>query len=204
MVNPFEGREAFEHEVFEGLALEQADLSGREFYKCVFRASKLGETRWRNTSLESCTFEHCDLTRADLMMLSLRDVVFKHCKLMGIDFTNVAKHPSASFEDCNLRYASMVSLALRKTTFQRCALVETNLFEVDLTDSTFEDCELTGARFERCTLRGARFPGARDLFIDPARNQVKGAQIPLEAAILLATSFGMRVIGFSGSKDRKE
>jgi fluoroquinolone resistance protein len=197
-MNPFEGKDSFEGEVFEGLDLERADLGNREFYRCVFRTSKLGETRWQRTRLDECVFEGCDLTRADPMNLSLRDVTFRGCKLMGIDFSKVAGHPHVSFEDCNLRYVSMVSLALRKTRFKKCAITEANFFEVDLAEARFEDCQFTGTRFDECDLRKARFPKAKDLFLDPARNRVKDAQIPLETAILIATSLGMRVLGFTG------
>jgi uncharacterized protein YjbI with pentapeptide repeats len=196
-MNPFAGKDWFEREVFDGLSLERADLGNREFYRCTFRNSKLQETRWARSRLEECVFEACDLTRADPTMLSLRDVAFRSCKLMGIDFSNIGQHPHVSFEDCNLRYVSVVSVGLRKTSFKRCAINEANFFESDLADAEFDDCHFAETRFDACDLRRARFRSARDLFIDPARNRVKGTQIPLETAILLATSFGMRVLGFT-------
>ena len=63
-------------------------------------------------------------------------------------------------------------------------------------ESVFEECQFDGTRFEECDLRRTRFPHAKDLFVDPAKNNVKGMQVPLETAIHLAASFGMRVIGF--------
>ncbi len=46
-------------------------------------------------------------------------MAFNSCKLMGVDWTNIAKFPDVSFEDCDLRYVIMDSLALRKTRFER-------------------------------------------------------------------------------------
>lgn len=198
-MNPFEHGDVFEKQVFEDLALERVDLGKLELTGCVFRRCKLGETRWRHSRLEDCVFEHCDLTRAELMGTSMHDVTFKSSKLMGLDFSHLAKRPSMSFEDCNLRYASFVGLTLRKTQFARCAIRETNFFETDLSEARFDDCVFTGTRFEGCVLRGARFPGARDLFVDPARNQVKDMYIPLETALLLASFYEMRVLGFQPS-----
>lgn len=113
------------------------------------------------------------------------------------DFAELAQYPVVSFEDCNLKYVSFASAPLRKAAFKGCSLVEANFFEVDLTEASFENCQLAGARFESCDLRRARFHGAQDLFVDPAKNRVKDAEIPLETAILIATSFGMRVHGYS-------
>jgi uncharacterized protein YjbI with pentapeptide repeats len=195
-MNPFEHDDVFENQVFEDLTLERVDLGRLELTKCVFRRCKLGETRWQRSRLEDWVFEHCDLTRADFTGTSMHDVAFKRSKLMGIDFSHVAKRPSMSYEDCNLLYASFVGVTLRKTSFVRCAIREANFFEVDLTEARFDDCQFMGTRFEGCTFRGARFAGARDLFVDPVRNRVKDMHIPLETAILLATSYEMRVLGF--------
>ncbi|AKU94698.1 MCBG protein [Labilithrix luteola] len=201
VANPFEGKTSFEEQTFEGLALEREDLGGREFYGCTFRNSKLAETRWLRTRLEECTFEGCDLSGADFTMLSLREVTFLSCRLMGIDFSKVGQFPNVSFEDCNLRYVSMVSIPLRKTTFRRCAIKEASFFEADLVEAKFEECQFAETRFESCDLRKAKFPNAQDLFLDPARNRLKDTHVPLETAILLARSFGMRVLGFSDSRD---
>ncbi|MGK4003523.1 pentapeptide repeat-containing protein [Sorangium sp. So ce1036] len=196
-MDPFEGKDLFDGETFDGLTLERADLSDREFYHCVFRRSKLTESRWRRARLESCVFERCDLTQADPTMLSLRDVAFNSCKLTGINWTNIAKFPDMSFEDCDMRYSIMDSLAVRKTRFERCAITESAFAATDLVGSVFEECRFAGTRFEQCDLRNAQFPRSHDLFLDPARNNVKGARVPLETVLLLAASFGMHVLGFT-------
>ncbi|MDI1435825.1 pentapeptide repeat-containing protein [Polyangium sorediatum] len=200
-MNPFEGKSSFDSETFDKLTLERADLRDREFSYCTFRRCKLGESRWTRARLEGCVFEECDLSRADPTMLSLRGVTFTSCKLIGINWTKIAKFPDVSFEDCDLRYTVMDSLALRKTRFTRCAITESVFASMDFTDAVFEECRFAGTRFDGCDLRNARFPRSSDLFVDPAKNKVKGARVPLDTAILLATSFGMRVLGFDESKD---
>lgn len=201
MSNPFEGKDSFEEQVFEGLSLDEADLSDRNFDRCTFRNSKLGATRWRSSRLDECVFEGCDLVRADVTMLALRGVRFESCRLMGIDFATLAKFPDVSFHECNLHYASFASIALRKAVFERCSFTEANFFEADLMEAKLDDCQFTGARFEACDLRKARFLHAKDLLIDPAKNRVAGAKVPLQTAVLLAMSFGMRVLDFQSDRD---
>ncbi|APR79853.1 Hypothetical protein A7982_05200 [Minicystis rosea] len=200
-MNPFEGKDSFEGETFDGITLERAILGDREFSNCVFRRCSLRESRWARTRLEDCVFEACDLSQTDPTMLSLRGVAFTSCKLMGINWTNIAKFPDVSFEDCDLRYTVMDSLALRKTRFQRCAITESVFASTDFGGAKFEECRFTGTRFDGCDLRNAQFPRSSGLFVDPARNKAKGARIPLESAILLATSFGMHVLGFTEQRD---
>jgi fluoroquinolone resistance protein len=201
MSNPFEGRDTFENEAFEGLNLEHADLSNRSFDRCTFRNSKLGESRWHRSRLDDCTFEGCDLVRIDVKMLALRGARFTSCRLMGVDFADIAKFPDMSFHECNLHYASFATLALRKAVFEKCSFVEANFFETDLAEAKLDDCQFTDARFEACDLRKARFKNAQNLFIDPAKNRVAGAKVPLETAVLLATSFGMRVLDVQSDRE---
>jgi uncharacterized protein YjbI with pentapeptide repeats len=186
-------RESFDDETFVGFELARADLSGKAFAGCTFRNVKLPESRWARARLEDCVLESCDLTRLAPAGMALRGVQFNRCKMMGIDWTGVGDYPDLGFADCNLDYCSFSALRLRKIPFVRCSLVEANFVDADLTEARFDDCRLTGARFARCDLRKASFAGAQDLLLDPATNQVRGASIPPEAALLLAVSFGFKV-----------
>jgi uncharacterized protein YjbI with pentapeptide repeats len=187
-------RDAFEDETLDALDLTAADLGGKVFTSCTFRSCRLGESRWDGARLEDCVFDGCDLTGLVPTGLALRGVEFGRCKMMGIDWTNVGTFPDFSFADCNLSYCSFVSLRARKLPLVRCVLAEASFAEADLTLARFEDCQLAGARFERCDLRKASFAGSHDLLLDPASNQVRGASIPSEAALLLARSFGLKIV----------
>lgn len=189
--------DSFTDAVFEGADLEAADLGNREFFGCTFRGLNLQQTRWDGSRMEDCIFQGCDLTRMAPARLSLRGVEFNDCKLMGIDWTHVAPHPDVSFIQCSLRYSSFVDTSMRKTKFRKCILDEANWVEVDLSGSVFEECRFSATRFEGCNLERTKFPGCVDLALDPSKNRVKGATIPLQSAVLLASSFGMRVLALS-------
>lgn len=185
---------SFHDQRFEGGDLSGADVGGKELTGCTFKGVRLIETRWRETRLEDCRFEDCDLSRMAPDGLSARDVVFTGCKLMGVDWSNMGGYPALTFERCDLRYGSFVKVRLRKTAFTACNLEEAQFIDTDLAEASFTDCRVTDARFERCDLRKVSFAGVTGLMIAPAGNQLRGARIPVDAAIRLAESFGLKVI----------
>lgn len=190
--------DSFENETFTDLDLQGCDLGQKEFYRCTFQNCQLQESRWKRSKLEVCVFNGCDLTRAQLQETALRDVRFEGSKLMGIDWTGVSTNPEVAFEDCVLRYTSFVGLSLRRTRFLRCTAMEANFFDLDLTEADFTGTDLTGSNIRGCNLTRANFSGTVGAFIDPAnRNNVKGTQVPVETAVLLAQSLGMRVSGYA-------
>jgi fluoroquinolone resistance protein len=190
------GGDSFVNETFEGVDLAGADLGGKELVGCTLKGAKLAETRWSRARLEACTFEGCDLSRASPKGLVARAVTFVDCRLMGIEWTELGSFPELAFSGCDLRYASFVTLVLRKLLFRNCDLRDAQLVEVDLAGATFENCRLAGARFDRCDLRNASFADSVDLVLEPQRNKVAGARVPMETAVHLAESFGLTVIGF--------
>jgi uncharacterized protein YjbI with pentapeptide repeats len=188
--------DVFEGETFVGLDAPGLDLSRKEFQGCTFRHGKLPESIWTGAVLEDCVFELCDLTRIAPKGIALRDVRFVECKLLGVDWKDVGPSPRVSFEACDLRYASFAAVHLRSTAFVRSQLVEASFVDVDLEASDFDGSDLTGATFRGCALKKTDFSRARGVLLDPAANRVKDARVSLEAAVLLARSFGMRVSGF--------
>lgn len=200
--------DSFENETFTDLDLQGANLGQKEFYRCTFQRCQLQESRWKGARLEACVFSDCDLTRAELQQTGLREVRFEGSKLMGIDWTNVSPNPEVAFDNCLLRYTSFVGLSLRRTAFLRCSALEANFFDLDLTEADFSGTDLTGSNFRGCNLTKADFSTSVGAFLDPANNRVKATHVPVETAVLLAQSLGMRVSGFSGdageSRSRKK
>jgi uncharacterized protein YjbI with pentapeptide repeats len=188
--------ETFDDQVFEGLDLSDFDFSGKDFTRCTFRNLKLQQTRWPRARLEDCIFEGCDLTQMQPLDVGAHGVRFKGCKLMGVEWTKASLNPRLEFEECSLRYASFVDTHLRRTPFLRCNLVEASFIGTDLSEADFSSSDLTGATFQGSSLLKADLRQTKGLFLDPTKNRVKGARISMEAAALLATSFGMRVAGF--------
>ena len=189
----------FENATFDKLDLVGADLSRKEFIRCIFRNTKMSDTVWQQCRLEDCVFENCDLANMRPKRMACRGVEFAHCKLIGVEWGEIAPAPMVTFSDCSMRYQSFVSLKLPDTLFLRCSIVDSTFIEVDLTKATFSDCELTKTQFERCTLVNADFSSSRGLYFDTTKNRIKHAHISLETAAGLATALGLRVSGYGTS-----
>ena len=191
-----EDGDVFADVTFSEVALEGADLSGKDLQRCTFRRCKLPGSRWARAKLEDCLFEDCDLTGMVPEALALRGVTFKGTKLMGVDWTLLGKLPDLGFEGCDLRYCSFVKLRLRATRFRGCVAREANFIELDLTEADFTGSDLTGSTIQGCLLAKTDFSRANGVFFDPQRNRVKGARIAIGTAVLLVKSLGMEVDGF--------
>ena len=194
--------DSFEHETFRDLDLDQAQLGGKELYRCTFENCRLQESGWKNSRLEDCVVKGSDLTRATFSGTGLRGVRFEGCKLMGVDWSAVAPHPELAFEGCDLRYASFVGLSLRRTPLLRCTAHEANFLDSDLSECDFAGTDLRGATLRGCTLTATDFSAATGLFLEPARNRLKDTRVAVEAAVLLAEAQGMRVAGYSAEPKR--
>jgi fluoroquinolone resistance protein len=158
----------FERCTFQGVRLQSADLSRCRFVECRFQSSNLGVARLAETVFQ--------------------DVAFRDAKLVGIDWTLVARFVGASFEDCVLDQCAFVGMDLRKVPMRRCRLREAVFAEADLSEADLAGCDLTEAVFLRTKLVKADLRGARGYSIDPTTNAVKGmkASMPDAAALLLA------------------
>ena len=95
---------------------------------------------------------------------------------------------SESFEDLTFVGLDLTGADLGGKVFANCTFRNSKLAESRWERARLEDCVLDG-----CDLRKATFPRARDLLLDPASNQIKGAAIPPESAFLLARSFGFKL-----------
>lgn len=183
------------NETFTDLDAQGVDLGGKELYRCTFRRCKLQESKWRRARLEDCVVEDCDLTRFDPAQLSLVGVVFRRSKLLGVDWTDASSNPDLAFEACNLEYATFRRVNLRKTRILDCDARSATFLDCDLVEADLSGTDLGGATFEASNLTKANLATARGAFLDPARNRVKDARVSIDTAVLLASSFGMRVAG---------
>ncbi len=186
------GRE-FEGQSFDELDLKGATLEAKEFYRCTFSRSKLQEGKWRGVRFEECTFTDCDLSQLKPGDATIREVRFVSSKLMGVTWTRSAINPRFELEGCDLRYASFNGLNLKRTSFLRCRCLEASFTDCDLSEADFSGSDLSGAVFHNATLAKTDFTEARGVFLDPAKNRVRGVRISSEAAELLASSYGMQI-----------
>ena len=189
----------FDEETFERLQVT-APLVEKEFVGCTFRGLKADVSIWRSVRFEDCTFENCELTRAQFPHTRLVGVSFRGCKLMGIDWSSIAANPTLFFDSSDLRYNSFVQVNLRKTSFRGCKACECNFIDCALIESDFSDTDLTGANFEASDLTKTNLTTALGAFLAPGKNRVKDTRISVETAVLMAMAQGMKVAGYGDTR----
>jgi len=191
----------FDEETFERLQLT-SPLFEKEFTGCSFRGLKADASIWKGGRFEDCTFENCELTRAQFPHTRFTGVSFRGCKLMGIDWSSIAPNPTLSFDTCDLRYASFVKVNLRKTAFRGCKACEANFIECALIESDFSDTDLSGANFDASDLSKANLTTAVGAFLPVGKNRVKDTRVSVETAVLMALAQGMKVAGYDAASTR--
>ena len=185
----------FADRTFTDLALEGADLSGKELQRCTFRRCKLPASRWAKSKLEDCTFDGCDLLRIAPRELALRGVTFRTRASRASTGRDLAPLPDVRFDKCDLRYCSFVKLRLRGTKITGCLAREANFIDVDLTEVDFSGTDLRDSTWQGCTLAKTNFARAIGVLFDPQKNRVKGARLGIEGALALVMSLGIVVEG---------
>lgn len=162
------GQREFEQYHFLNFDLSQANLSGRLF--------------------SECRFENCNLAGTSLANTSLQNVAFDGCKLLGLQF-EVCRDMlfGVHFDRCQLDYASFSGKAMPNTRFVDCSLREANFTNTHLTGAVFQNCELDRAVFLQTQLTGADFRTARNVVLDPERNELNGARFALHSLSGLLT-----------------
>jgi len=173
-----------------------------------------GVSSLQTAEYEGCSFEHCDLSNADLSFcifidcrfkgcnLSLvklgktvfRDVEFMDCKLLGIHFEHCnANGLSVKFGQCILNQSSFYQCKLIKTIFKNCRLEETDFTEADISASVFDQCDFRGALFGHTNLEKADMRSSFNYVIDPEMNKIKKARFSLSSVTGLLLKYNIEI-----------
>ncbi len=83
---------------------------------------------------------------------------------------------------------------MKNTPFLKSMVRETRFIETLLTGARFDESDLEHTLFHQCNLEGASFKNARNYFIDPTTNKLKGASFSLPEAISLLTNLGITLV----------
>ena len=185
----------FENDELRSIAVGKEQLVEKEFYKCEFENCTFIESNVSKCVFEDCIFVRCDLTMAKPQHTAYRGVVFRDCKLMGINWSECSPGLDVAFEHCVLSFSSFVGLSLPKTRFIDCTAKEVSFIETDLKQADFRGTNLAGSRFFHVDLTKADLSEAVDYYVQPMENTITKARFSVQAAVALAESFGVIVVG---------
>ncbi|MCB9170942.1 MAG: pentapeptide repeat-containing protein [Flavobacteriales bacterium] len=183
-----------EDRVFQQLLQQGAALRELRFEHCTFERCDLSSADLGRSRFTECAFIGCDLSLMKLVGASLQQVVFRECKLMGVDFSVCSEMLfHITCVDCPMDHAVFEKRVMPGTRFTRCSLQGAVFEEADLQGGVFDDCDLADAVFAGTDLRRADLTTARDLRIDPRRNDLRNARFSVEGALSLLATFGVEV-----------
>ncbi len=123
----------FEHELRSGTDYYGvADLSGFDFSGC-----DLHGIVWRNSIIDNCSFDDCQINYADLCFSN-----FLNCTFRGTSM-RVTKIGSASFDECTFQNADLSYCSAEETSFRGSSISDSFLNHVQLVKADLSGAVLT-------------------------------------------------------------
>jgi fluoroquinolone resistance protein len=181
----------YHEQEFDSIDLKKIVVSQSEFQNCDFNRCDLSQSVFTDCRFDNCTFQACDLSLAKFKDVHLRNSTFTGSKLVGIDWTGVAKTFSADFSDCVLNLSNFSAMNLKKRKIVNCIAHEVSFAESNMTES---DCKLTdfaGSVFSKTNLTKADFTDARNYTIDVRANTTTKMKLSLPEALSLLETLGI-------------
>jgi hypothetical protein len=165
-----------------------------EYDSCVFNGCNFSDADLSGYKFNDCTFKACNLSLVKLNKTAFREVTFKDCKMLGLRFDTCNDLGlSFMFENCQLNHSSFFRIRIKKTIFRNCQLQETDFTETDLTSSVFDNCDLSQANFDRSILEGCDLRSSYNYSIDPENNRIKKARFSIQGVAGLLEKYGIEI-----------
>ena len=186
-------------EVFQGLALTQAQLLSSTFNECLFENCNFTEAKIQNCRFVNCQFKNCDLSLAQITDSAFLGIRFENSKIIGINWAQ-AHWPERKlwgpleFKKCALNHCTFLNVDLASAKIKRCQAVNVDFRGAKLPQADFAFTDLTDSLFQKTDLTGTDFRYARNYQIDPSQNQIRGAKFSLPEAMSLLYSMDIELI----------
>lgn len=176
---------------FDSIDLKEVLISQSEFQRCDFNRCDLSQSVFTDCRFDDCTFQSCDLSLIKFKEVHLRNSTFIGSKLVGIDWTGVAKTFSADFSDCVLNLSNFSAMNLKKRKIVNCIAHEVSFAESNMTESNCRLTDFAGSVFSKTNLTRADFTDARNYIIDVRANTTTKMKLSLPEALSLLQTLGI-------------
>lgn len=103
--------------------LSESELSGVNYYNCIFERIQLDNFNFRDCEFEKCRFVNCSIKNLKLNFFKLIDCEFKDCLLQGVNAADIMFPCTFSLVNCDLRFVDFINLRLQKSFFYPAASV---------------------------------------------------------------------------------
>lgn len=184
----------FEDQLFQNLNGTVQDWRNKEFTNCRFLKCDLSASVFINSVFTNCKFTECNLSNVKVDGASFNDVLLENSKLLGINFTKInTLLINWSFKNCLISLCDFSNLEIKNTKFLDCEIKENVFIKCDLSGCEFKNSGLSGSRFQNCNLEKADFRSAKNYYLDPTINKLKGARFSYPEVLSLLEGFGVKV-----------
>jgi uncharacterized protein YjbI with pentapeptide repeats len=191
--------DTYENITFKDGQLPGGEVEGIEFVECAFRRCVFTETVFRSCRFRDCSFVDCDLSLMGVIDSIFIETKFENSKLIGVDWTQASWGNDAfqvldsiNFDGCVLNYSAFIGLKLEKIQIKDCIAREVDFSDANLGEADFGGTDLEKAIFRNSVLAGANFVGAKNYFISPQYNRLKGTKFSLPEAMSLL--YGLEIV----------
>jgi len=182
---------------FQGLKLENEELTGIDFEECAFEECSFLETQFAYCRFLHCTFTRCHLNLIRVANCSFSNTNFEDSQVIGVNWTEASwpkrgLSSSIDFSRCVLNHSTFSGLTLRKIRLVGSLAKDVDFSEADLTQGDFRDSDFAQSRFAQTNLTKADFRGARNYEIAADHNTLKQSRFSLPEAMSLL--YGLDII----------
>ncbi|MER6347593.1 pentapeptide repeat-containing protein [Streptomyces sp. NPDC001595] len=201
-LEPYEGQRLEPDGDYDGLAFQEADLTGQDgggarFMDCALTGCTVTETRLRRARLLDSVLTGIQGVGTDLADSSLRDVRLVDPRLGGVQWHGAVLE-RVVITGGKLDYLNLRKARLRDVVFENCVLVEPDFGGARLERVEFVDCAVKGVDFTAATLKDVDLRGAEPLEIAGGPDRLSGAVISpgqlVDLAEVFAAALGVRVV----------
>lgn len=189
---------------FRDLVLDGVQITSIEFFDCVFKDCSFVDSVFKKCRFVNCDFQRCDLSLTKVPENIFSSTRFENSKIIGVNWTQ-AEWPAAilgkpiRFYKSTLNHSTFIGLSLVGIQVKDCVVVDVDFREADLSKADFSGSDLSESLFIHTNLSGANLSQARNYFIDPGLNELKGAKFSLPEAMSLL--YNMDIILTDGENE---
>lgn len=173
-------------------ALIRGDFSAQTAAGVALEQCRVADAQFTGASLErlrltDVVVERSDLSGTDVDQANLLRVEFRDCRMSGALFTR-GNFGEVSVTRCRLDGASFRMSEMRSVAFDADDLRSGDFYASKLVDTRIFDCDLTGAEFSKASAPGLRLHGST-LYDVKGSHYLSGAVI--ESSQVLAVALGV-------------
>lgn len=174
--------------------LPNGPWGGHHFEECTFEGLDLSGRDWRQARFQRCTFLHCKLDEIRLTDTGWQEVEFRSCSMVKLRWSSLRSFLlEFKLIECQATLGDWEGLDMQGIALEDCDLSGSNFSGADCRKTTWSGCRMRDVVFHRTDLREADFRGAKDWYVDPAQNRVKGARFDPTDLSGLVKALGIRL-----------